>query len=86
MLSPEFAVSLQELIEMSQVEPVAIMCAEAVPWRCHRRMIADALLAQGLQVFHIYGGKRVEAHTLTPWAELEGTVVVYPGPVVGGNP
>lgn len=85
MLSPEFAVNLQKLIEKSQAETVAIMCAEAVPWRCHRRMIADALLAQGLQVFHIYDTARVEAHVLTPWAKLKGTVVAYPGPEVSGT-
>jgi uncharacterized protein (DUF488 family) len=86
MASPEFAAALQSLIEGSQAEIVAIMCAEAVPWRCHRRMIADALLARGLQVFHIYGGKRVEAHVLTRWAKLEGTVVDYTGPAVGDDP
>jgi len=57
---------------------VAIMCAEAVPWRCHRSLIADALTARGVEVFHILGATRVEGHRLTSFARLEGTRVTYP--------
>ncbi len=79
MLTEEFAAALQELIDTSQAETVAIMCAEAVPWRCHRRMVADALVARGIEVFHIYTAAKVEAHRLTPWARIDGTAVSYPG-------
>jgi uncharacterized protein (DUF488 family) len=61
--------------------PVAVMCAEAVPWRCHRQLIADALLAQGDRVRHILAEGRAEEHRLTPDARIEpGGRVVYPGP------
>jgi uncharacterized protein (DUF488 family) len=55
------------------------MCAEAVPWRCHRRMVADALVARGVEVRHIYTATKVEAHRLTPFARIDGTRVTYPG-------
>jgi uncharacterized protein (DUF488 family) len=60
------------------------MCAEAVPQRCHRSLIADALLARGVEVMHIRGLSRAEPHQLTPWAKVEGTTVTYPGE--GGLP
>jgi uncharacterized protein (DUF488 family) len=79
MLTEEFAAALQELIDKSQAETVAIMCAEAVPWRCHRRMVADAVVARGIEVLHIYTAGKAEAHTMTPWARIDGTTVSYPG-------
>ncbi len=78
MLTPEFDRSLQELIELAQGERVALMCAEAVPWRCHRSLIADALLVRGLAVEHILTEKRTQRHTLKPWAKVEGTRLTYP--------
>lgn len=61
--------------------PVAVMCAEAVPWRCHRQLIADALLAQAVRVQHILAEGRSEEHRLTPGARIgPGGRVVYPGP------
>jgi len=60
--------------------PVAIMCAEAVPWRCHRQLIADALLARGVPVTHLLGPGRAQEHRLTKGARLEPDGrVVYPG-------
>ncbi len=79
MLTPEFAAHLEELIALARRAPTAIMCAEAVPQRCHRSLIADALVARGIEVLHIRSLSRAEAHELTPWAKVEGTTVSYPG-------
>jgi uncharacterized protein (DUF488 family) len=79
MQTPQFEESLLDLIELAKQEQTAIMCAEAVPWRCHRSLIADALLARGITVREITGVDRTKLHTLTPWARLSGTHVTYPG-------
>jgi len=77
----EFSDALDELRTLSQeAEPVAIMCAEAVPWRCHRSLVADALVARGDAVTHIMGPGKSNSHELTPWARVEGTRVMYPRP------
>jgi uncharacterized protein (DUF488 family) len=60
----------------------AIMCAEAVPWRCHRSLIADALLIRGIPVRHIMSVSKAEPHHLTPFAQVEGTRITYPGPAL----
>jgi len=78
MQTPEFQTSLDDLITFAKAERVAIMCAEAVPWRCHRSLIADALLARGFEVREITSGTRSEAHRLTGFARVEGTRVIYP--------
>lgn len=78
MLTPEFETALAALIAISGRERVAIMCAEAVPWRCHRSLIADALAARGMEVRHIMGPGAARPHTLTPFAVLTGTRVTYP--------
>ena len=54
------------------------MCAEAVPWRCHRSLIADALLVHGLRVEEIVNASRRQAHTLTPFAKVDGLMITYP--------
>ena len=77
--TPGFEASLMYLIELAKQEQTAIMCAEAVPWRCHRSLIADALLARGIAVCEITGVDRTKLHTLTPWAKLNGMHVTYPG-------
>jgi uncharacterized protein (DUF488 family) len=79
MQTPEFEESLAKLIDTAERNRVALMCAEAVPWRCHRSLIADALLARGITVEHIMSATHRQAHTLTPWANIEGTRVTYPG-------
>ncbi|NTV42119.1 MAG: DUF488 domain-containing protein, partial [Syntrophobacteraceae bacterium] len=61
-------------------ERVAIMCAEALPWRCHRSLIADALTVRGVEVRHIMSLKSHIIHTLTPWACVRGSAIVYPPP------
>jgi uncharacterized protein (DUF488 family) len=78
MQTPTFAAALSELVRMSAAERVAIMCAEAVPWRCHRSLISDALTARGLFVLHIMAPDRAEAHALTPFARVESGRVTYP--------
>jgi uncharacterized protein (DUF488 family) len=79
MQTNEFEDSLNRCIELAQQEQVALMCAESVPWRCHRSLIADALLARGIEVREISSVTDARSHTLTPWACVEGTKVTYPG-------
>ena len=78
MQTPEFAASLDELLALIQRQRVAIMCAEAVPWRCHRSLIADALLVRGVAAFDILDATHAPPHKLTPWARVEGTQITYP--------
>jgi uncharacterized protein (DUF488 family) len=78
MQTPEFDGGLQRLIELGKREPCAVMCAEAVPWRCHRSLIADALLVRNIAVRHITSRTRAEPHHLTPFAHVEGTTITYP--------
>jgi uncharacterized protein (DUF488 family) len=80
MLTPEFERGIKELLERASGARVAVMCAEAVPWRCHRSLIADALLARGVAVEHILGASRTQPHMLRPWARVDGTRVTYPAP------
>jgi uncharacterized protein (DUF488 family) len=79
MQTPEFEESLNRCIELAKEEQVTLMCAEAVPWRCHRSLIADALLARGIDVGEITDTTEARPHALTPWARVEGTKVTYPG-------
>jgi uncharacterized protein (DUF488 family) len=78
MQTPEFAAHVQELIKMAQKERLALMCAEAVPWRCHRSLIADALEVRGLKVEHILGLKGRQPHRLTGFARVQGLEITYP--------
>lgn len=78
MQTPEFVEALQTLITLAGQERIALMCAEAVPWRCHRSLIADALTVRGIRVEHIISAKHRQAHVLTPWARLDGTRLSYP--------
>ncbi len=73
-----FATGLEELIELTGEGTVAIMCAEAVPWRCHRRMIGDALIVRGFEVIDIFSGTKSEPETLTGFARVEGLQITYP--------
>jgi uncharacterized protein (DUF488 family) len=65
-------------MELAKREHVVLMCAEAVPWRCHRSLIADALLVRGVEVREITSGVRTRLHSLTPWARVNGVQVTYP--------
>ena len=79
MQTAEFAAAIAQLIEVGQLKQTAIMCAEAVPWRCHRSLVADALTARGVPVEDILGTMRRTPHKLTPFARVEGARVWYPG-------
>lgn len=74
----EFERSLKELIRLSNRDRIALMCAEAVPWRCHRSLIADVLLVRGIRVEDIMSPTRRTMHTLTPFAKVCGTTITYP--------
>jgi uncharacterized protein (DUF488 family) len=78
MQTPEFAQSLDELILLATQGQTVLMCAEAVPWRCHRSLIGDALLVRGIRTEDIMSPTRRQVHTLTPFAEVQGTVITYP--------
>lgn len=78
MQTPAFAESLGALIATASKERVALMCAEAVPWRCHRSLIADALVVHGAHVEEITSATRSQVHTLTPFARVDGVVITYP--------
>jgi uncharacterized protein (DUF488 family) len=77
MQTAEFRENLARLIELGQETQAAIMCAEAVPWRCHRSLIADALLVRGIPVEHIMSKASVQAHKLTSFARVHGTNIIY---------
>ena len=77
MQTADFADNLVSLIELAQRDRVALMCAEAVPWRCHRSLIADALLVHGVAICEIVGPKRLQAHTLTPFARVSGQEIRF---------
>ncbi len=79
MQSEVFAQALEQLVALGSRSTTAIMCAEAVPWRCHRSLIADALLARGVAVEHIMTPTHANPHKLTPFARLDGPQVTYPG-------
>jgi len=81
MQTPEFAESLEALIALAARAHVAVMCAEAVPWRCHRSLIADALTVRQVPVEHILDGGR-HHHRLTPWARVDGVRLTYPAQTV----
>jgi len=78
MQTEEFVQALEDLMERARRTPSAIMCAEAVPWRCHRSLIADALLIRGWTVLDIYDAAKVSPHELTPFAKVRGTTIIYP--------
>lgn len=78
MQTADFEEGLQVLIALAQKKKTAIMCAEAVPWRCHRSLIGDALLVRGITVIDIMSASSFKVHTLTPWAKVMGTIITYP--------
>jgi uncharacterized protein (DUF488 family) len=78
MQSDGFQIGVDALIQMSRQKRVAIMCAEAVPWRCHRSLVADALTVRGITVVDILSETSHQMHRLTPFAQVEGTSITYP--------
>jgi uncharacterized protein (DUF488 family) len=85
MLTPAFQQSLADLLKRADRERAVLVCAEAVPWRCHRSLIADALAVRGVVVEHILGPSRTQRHVLTPWARVQGTQILYPLPANDGK-
>ena len=78
MQTEEFGRAVARLVELARLKPTAIMCAEAVPWRCHRSLIADALLVNGVDVRHITGKATPSPHRMTPFAAVSGNRIEYP--------
>jgi len=83
MQTPEFALSLEELIRLANRDRIVLMCAEAVPWRCHRSLIADALLVRGIRTEDIMSTTRRQVHSLTPFAKVRGNMITYPAEASG---
>ncbi|MGH9676821.1 MAG: DUF488 family protein [Candidatus Acidiferrum sp.] len=78
MQTEAFQIALEALIQMSHQKHVAIMCAEAVPWRCHRSLVADALSVRGVPVIEILSESSCRVHKLTPFAQVDATQITYP--------
>ncbi|MGI0084954.1 MAG: DUF488 family protein [Nitrososphaerales archaeon] len=78
MQTDEFRSALNSLIELSKRSKIVMMCAESLPWRCHRSLIADALLVRKVKTIDIFSPKVSKIHILTPWAKVRGTRITYP--------
>ncbi len=85
MQSTDFANNIEQLMALARVDRCALMCAEAVPWRCHRSMIADALVVRDVRVEDIIGPHGRKPHVLTSFAHVEGLRLTYPAPAVSEN-
>ncbi len=83
MQTEEFESNLNDLIERASQQTLVLMCAETLPWRCHRSLIADALLVRGRPVTHLFKPGDSREHRLTGWARVEGCKVTYPAPEKG---
>jgi uncharacterized protein (DUF488 family) len=78
MQTPQFKSGLRQLISIAAKNSTAIMCAEAVPWRCHRSLIADAMLVRGWGIIDLFSEKNAKPHALTDFAKVNGTALTYP--------
>ncbi len=78
MATAEFQQGLEQLLHLAARHRTVLICAEALPWRCHRWLLSDALVARGVEVLHILGPQQVRKHALSPWARVQGTQVSYP--------
>ena len=78
MQTTQFRDSLEALLDLAGGKRAAVMCAEAVPWRCHRSLIADALVIRGIRVTHVLAPGESMAHALTAGASVEGGLITYP--------
>ena len=84
MLTPEFDNALNDLIKIASESKTLIMCAEAVPWRCHRQLIGDALVSlKGVNVLHILAANKVQPHAMTRFAKVKDQRLTYPGKTAG---
>jgi uncharacterized protein (DUF488 family) len=77
--TPTFQLGVESLLRFAQSGRTAVMCAEAVWWQCHRRLLADALVVRGAQVFHVLSAADPKPHELSEFAHVRGTSVIYPG-------
>jgi len=77
MATEEFRAAIDKLVTLGESHRAAVMCAEAVPWRCHRNLISDELLRRGIEVLHIISGQPAKAHVMNPHARAEGDHLVY---------
>jgi uncharacterized protein (DUF488 family) len=82
MQTPDFESGINELIRLAESTRVTIMCAEALPWRCHRSLIADALLVRGIEMDHIMTLKTRTKHSMTKFASIDGKQITYPQSLV----
>jgi uncharacterized protein (DUF488 family) len=80
MQTDEFVRALESLVALAAQGSLALMCAEAVPWRCHRSLVADALTVRGVEVRHVLGPGEAQPHRMTSFAHVEGARVTYPPP------
>lgn len=78
MQTDDFRDAIEGLIAEAKAKRVAIMCAEALPWRCHRSLVADALTVRGIEVDHIHSNGHPKRHTITPFARAHGVMISYP--------
>lgn len=78
MQTPEFAENIKELIKLAEEKRIVIMCAEAVPWRCHRSLIGDALVVRKIKGIDIINGKNTMLHKITPFAQIKSFGITYP--------
>lgn len=85
MQTESFEGGLTELMTLAPTQQTAIMCAEAVPWRCHRSLVGDALLVRGYRVMDIFSEKKASPHVLTPFARVSGERITYPPPERGDS-
>jgi len=79
MQTEDFRQALDRIIDQANATPTAIMCAETLPWRCHRSLIADALVVRGFDVGEIFDAAKSQPHKLTPFAVVDGDRITYPG-------
>jgi len=78
MQTEEFSAAVARAVELAKERPTTLMCAEAVPWRCHRSLVSDALIARHIRVLEIIGPAKPKEHTLTPFARVSGARITYP--------
>lgn len=82
MQTAQFKNALEQLIDIAREQSTAVMCAETLPWRCHRSLIGDALLVRGFTVEDIIDDKVSKPHKMTPWARVVGDAITYPGTTI----
>jgi uncharacterized protein (DUF488 family) len=85
MQTPDFERAIEKLIQLASQDRIAVMCAEALPWHCHRSLIADALLVRGIRSEDIMSATHRQIHALTPIAKVRGTTITYPAEASGNT-